>query len=63
MGNDGTEGLRAIKKYGGYTIAEHESTCIVNGMPKSAIQAGQVDKAVPLPKIAEEIIKAVRSKD
>jgi chemotaxis response regulator CheB len=32
-------------------------------MPKAAIQAGLVDKAVPLPKIAEEIIKAVRSKD
>jgi two-component system chemotaxis response regulator CheB len=63
MGDDGTEGLRAIKKYGGYTIAEHESTCIVNGMPKAAIQAGLVDKAVPLPKIADEIVKAVRSKE
>jgi len=61
MGNDGTEGLRAIKKYGGTTIAEHESTCIVNGMPRSAIQAGVVDKIVPLPKIAEEIVKAVKS--
>ena len=60
MGNDGTEGLRAIKRYGGYTIAEDESTCIVNGMPKEAIKAGVVDKVVPLHKIAEEIVRRVR---
>ncbi len=59
MGNDGTEGLRAIKKYGGYTIAEHESTCIVNGMPLSGIQAEVVDKVIPLHKIPDEIIKSV----
>jgi two-component system chemotaxis response regulator CheB len=59
MGNDGTEGLRAIKKHGGYTIAEDKSTCIVYGMPKSAIDAGVVDKVVPLHKIAEEIVKRV----
>ncbi len=62
MGNDGTEGLRAIKKYGGYTIAEDESTAIVNGMPKSAIQAGVVDKVVALPQIADEIIKQSKDK-
>jgi len=60
MGNDGTEGLRAIKGYGGYTIAEDESTCVVYGMPKEAIKAGVVDKVVPLHRIAEEIVKRVR---
>ena len=60
MGDDGTRGLRAIKKYGGYTIAEHESTCIVNGMPRAAIKAGVADKVVPLHRIAAEIIKTVR---
>ena len=59
IGNDGTEGLRAIKKYGGYTIAEDESTCAVFGMPQAAIKAGVIDKVVPLQKIAAEIIKAV----
>ena len=62
MGNDGTEGLRAIRKYGGYTIAEHESTAVVYGMPKAAVQAGVVDKVVPLERIAEEIAKTVNSK-
>ena len=60
MGNDGTEGLRAIKKHGGYTIAEDESTCIVYGMPKSAIDAGVVDKVAPLHKIAGEIVNGVK---
>ena len=59
MGNDGTEGLRAIKQHGGFTIAEHESSCIVFGMPKSAIQAGVVDRVIPLKKIANEIVAAV----
>jgi two-component system chemotaxis response regulator CheB len=59
MGNDGTAGLRAIKKYGGYTIAEDESTCIVYGMPKSAIEAGVVNKVVPLHRMADEIVEAV----
>jgi two-component system chemotaxis response regulator CheB len=63
MGNDGTEGLRAIKNHGGYTIAEDKSTCIVYGMPRSVIQAGLVDKVVPLPGIAEEIIKKVAGKN
>jgi len=59
MGNDGTEGLRAIRKYGGYTIAEDKSTCLVYGMPRSAIEAGLVDKVVPLHQVADEITETV----
>ena len=51
--------MRAIKKYGGYTIAEDESTCIVYGMPKAVVKAGVVDKVIPLHRIADEIIKIV----
>lgn len=60
MGNDGTEGLRAIKEHGGYTISEDESTCVVYGMPRSAMRAGVVDRSVALHKIAEEIVRTVR---
>jgi two-component system chemotaxis response regulator CheB len=59
MGNDGTEGFRFIKKYDGHTITEDKSTCMVYGMPKSAVEAGVVDKVVPLHRIAEEIRKVV----
>ncbi len=57
MGSDGLEGMSAIKKYGGSTIAQDEATCVVYGMPKAAIDAGVVDKVLPIYKIAEEIIK------
>jgi two-component system chemotaxis response regulator CheB len=36
MGDDGAEGLLAIRRAGGYTITEDESTAVVNGMPEAA---------------------------
>jgi two-component system, chemotaxis family, protein-glutamate methylesterase/glutaminase len=40
MGDDGAEGLGAIKKEGGMTIAQSEESCVVYGMPKAAIERG-----------------------
>jgi len=57
MGHDGTQGLRAIKRMNGRTVAEDQSTCVVFGMPKSAIEAGVVDTVLPLPAIAGEIAR------
>jgi len=59
MGRDGAKGTTAIKDSGGVTIAEHESTCIIYGMPKAAFETGKVDEIVPLPNIADEIRKVV----
>lgn len=59
VGEDGAEGMKAIKDAGGATIAEDESTCIVYGMPKAAIEMGVVDEIVPLPGIAEAIMRMV----
>jgi two-component system, chemotaxis family, protein-glutamate methylesterase/glutaminase len=59
MGSDGTEGLRAIRRAGGYTLAESEESCVIYGMPKAAIEAGVVDRAVALPQIADAILSAV----
>lgn len=57
MGSDGAKGMRAIKEAGGKTIAESEETCIVYGMPKSAIEEGVVDKVIPLYEVANTIIR------
>lgn len=57
MGKDGVEGLEKIKKNGGISIAEDESTCVVFGMPEVAIQRGIIDKVAPVYDIAELLIK------
>ena len=59
MGNDGTEGMKKIKAVGGKTIAEDQSTCVVFGIPRSAIEAKVVDRVVPLGQVAHEIVKAL----
>jgi two-component system chemotaxis response regulator CheB len=59
MGTDGAMGLGAIRKAGGRTLAESEETCVIYGMPKAAIDAGVVDRAVPLPEMADAIVSAV----
>jgi len=61
MGRDGVEGIKAIKKSGGVTIAQDEKTSVVFGMNKQAIDAGCIDRVVPLEKIAEEIIRTVNN--
>jgi len=48
MGDDGAEGLGAVKKAGGMTIAQSEESCVVFGMPKAAIERGYASRIVPL---------------
>ena len=62
MGQDGVEGLCAIKAAGGRTLAEHESTCVVYGMPKVAIKKGVVDEVVSIHHMGIEIIKQIKQK-
>lgn len=60
MGSDGTKGLKYIKEKGqAVSVIEDESTCVVFGMPRAAIQAGLADKVVPLDKIAETLVRFV----
>lgn len=56
MGDDGLRGCVAVKKYGGYVIAESEETCVVYGMPKVVHKAGLADKQLPLHEIYHEIM-------
>ena len=60
MGSDGCEGMKKVKAYGGYSIAQNEDTCVVYGMPKAVVDAGLADEIKPLDKIAEAIVDAVR---
>ena len=60
MGSDGAAGLRKIQAAGGHTLAQDEATCVVFGMPKTAIEAGAVDRVLPLDALAEGIMLHVR---
>ncbi len=57
MGHDGTAGLKSLKAKGAQIIAEHQSSCVVYGMPKSAIESGNVSKVAPLHEITDEVLK------
>jgi two-component system chemotaxis response regulator CheB len=60
MGDDGARGMKEMHDAGAQTVAEDESTCVVFGMPKVAIDMGGVDKIVPLDRIPQEIIAYAR---
>ncbi len=60
MGSDGAIGMSILHSAGGYVIAEHESTCVVWGMPRSVVEAGAADAVLPRPQIARAIETAIR---
>jgi two-component system chemotaxis response regulator CheB len=53
MGNDGAQGLAAMRASGAFTIAQDESTSVVFGMPKEAIDQGGVCSILPLGSIPD----------
>ncbi len=52
MGEDGADGMAAIRAGGGVTIAESEASCVVYGMPRAAVRRGGVSWVMPLEEIA-----------
>ncbi len=60
MGDDGSRGVVDISKAGGIIIVEDESTAVIPGMPKSAVETGTVNYVLPLDEIAPMIMSFVR---
>ncbi len=60
MGNDGAEGLLAMKHAGAHTIAQDQDTCVVFGMPKEAIAKGAAEAILPLDKVAGALMRYVQ---
>jgi len=60
MGNDGCEGVRAMKRRGCLCLTQSEATCIVYGMPLSVDEAGLSDEQVPLERLADRMTHLVR---
>ncbi|MBN2368009.1 chemotaxis response regulator protein-glutamate methylesterase [Candidatus Woesearchaeota archaeon] len=59
MGNDGTEGARIIKEYGGTVLVQDEQSSIIYGMPKSVVQAGVYDEIVELSKMPVALLQVL----
>jgi two-component system chemotaxis response regulator CheB len=55
MGADGTKGLKVLKEAGGYALTQDEASCVVYGMPRSAVEAGLSDEQLPLSSIGSRI--------
>jgi two-component system chemotaxis response regulator CheB len=61
MGKDGARALKQLLDKGGFTLAEDETTCVVYGMPKAAVELGAVRLLLPLSEIAPAIVRACKS--
>lgn len=60
MGFDGARAMAELHRAGGRTIAEHQSTCVVYGMPRAVVELGVADVVAPIHEIAERIVEAVQ---
>jgi two-component system chemotaxis response regulator CheB len=57
MGQDGREGVVAIRRAGGLTLAESEDSAVVFGMPQAAAESGAIAEVLPLERIAERLAR------
>jgi two-component system chemotaxis response regulator CheB len=52
MGDDGAEGVRRVRRHGGWTLVESSDSAVIFGMPQAAIRSGGVDEVLSLGEIA-----------
>lgn len=63
MGSDGASGMMALRQDGAeIRIAESAETCVVYGMPRSAVEMGAVSHVLPLQQIAPFLVTQLRSR-
>lgn len=60
MGRDGAQGMLRLRTEGARTIAQSESTCVVFGMPREAINLGAAVEVLDLEDIAAGIVRNAR---
>lgn len=56
MGNDGCAGAGAVRRAGGTVLTEHESSCVIYGMPRTVVEAGHASATAPLEELPALIL-------
>jgi two-component system, chemotaxis family, response regulator WspF len=57
MGRDGARGLLQLRRQGWWTIAQEASSSVAGEMPRSAAELDAAEEILPLPRIADAIIR------
>ncbi|MFP4163488.1 MAG: chemotaxis-specific protein-glutamate methyltransferase CheB [Chitinispirillaceae bacterium] len=61
MGNDGLNGVRALKRRKCYCLTQSASSCVVYGMPRAVDEAGLTDRSFEIEEMAEAMNMIVRN--
>ncbi|MEP7052087.1 MAG: CheB methylesterase domain-containing protein, partial [Pseudomonadota bacterium] len=56
MGDDGVDGMLALRQAGATTIAQDEGSSVVYGMPREAARRGAAIEVLPLQRIAARLV-------
>lgn len=57
MGQDGLHGAEILRAQGASILAQDEASSVVWGMPRAVIDAGLVDRVLPLDQVVPEILR------
>ncbi len=60
MGDDGADGLLAMRQAGAFTVAQDEATSLVFGMPAAAIKRGAAEMVAPLDDIPDIVLSRLK---
>ncbi len=58
MGEDGVAGMAAVRKLGGRTLVQDESSSVVFGMAERAVERGVVESVLPIERLAGAVVQA-----
>lgn len=60
MGADGALGAEAIARAGGRVLAQDETSSVIYGMPRAAVETGCVDAVLPLARLPETLVACLQ---
>lgn len=62
MGDDGCDGVRALRAKGARCLTQSRDTCVIYGMPRAVAEAGLSDEVVALDQLASRIAELTQNK-